>query len=76
MAELIPRVAKTYAITKTVTFDVDGTLIHTAALHAQCLIVVLQNSDVDMPSEDMCGQIGKGGEQILHGLILPDMHSS
>lgn len=56
MAELIPRVAKTYAITKTVTFDVDGTLIHTAALHAQCLIVALQNSDVDMPSEDMCGQ--------------------
>ena len=56
-----------------VIFDVDGTLIDTVDLHAACWIEALKHFDIDVPFEDMRVQIGKGGDQILHGLIPPDM---
>lgn len=61
---------------KAVIFDVDGTLIDTVDLHAQCWVDALKHFGVDVPFEDMRVQIGKGGDQILHGLIPPDMLAS
>jgi len=60
-------------MTKAVIFDVDGTLIDTVDLHAQCWVDALKHFGVDVPFEDLRVQIGKGGDQILHGLIPPDM---
>jgi HAD superfamily hydrolase (TIGR01509 family) len=61
---------------KAVIFDVDGTLIDTVDLHAQAWVDALKHFGVDVPLEDMRVQIGKGGDQILHGLIPPDMLES
>jgi HAD superfamily hydrolase (TIGR01549 family) len=61
---------------KAVIFDVDGTLIDTVDLHAQCWVDALKHFGVDIPFEDMRVQIGKGGDQILHGLIPPDLLAS
>jgi HAD superfamily hydrolase (TIGR01509 family) len=58
---------------KAVIFDIDGTLIDTVDLHAECWTEALKHFEVDVPFEDMRVQIGKGGDQILHGLIPPDL---
>ncbi len=58
---------------KAVIFDVDGTLIDTVDLHAQAWVEALKQFGVEVPFEDMRVQIGKGGDQILHGLMPPDM---
>jgi HAD superfamily hydrolase (TIGR01509 family) len=57
---------------KAVIFDVDGTLIDTVDLHAACWVEALGHFGVEVPFEDMRVQIGKGGDQILHGLLSPD----
>jgi HAD superfamily hydrolase (TIGR01509 family) len=58
---------------RAVIFDVDGTLIDTVDLHAACWVEALEHFGVEVPFEDMRVQIGKGGDQILHGLVPPDM---
>jgi HAD superfamily hydrolase (TIGR01509 family) len=58
---------------KAVIFDVDGTLIDTVDLHAACWVEALGHFDVEVPFDDMRWLIGKGGDQILHGLLPPDM---
>jgi HAD superfamily hydrolase (TIGR01509 family) len=56
---------------KAVIFDVDGTLIDSVDLHAECWVAALARFDVEVPFADMRVQIGKGGDQILHGLLPP-----
>ena len=56
-----------------VIYDIDGTLIDTVDLHAACWIEALKHYGVNVPFEDMRVQIGKGGDQILHGLIPSGM---
>lgn len=56
---------------KAVIFDVDGTLIDTVDLHAQAWVDALRHFGYEIPVEDIRVQIGKGGDQILHGLLPP-----
>jgi beta-phosphoglucomutase-like phosphatase (HAD superfamily) len=58
---------------KAVIFDVDGTLIDTVDLHAACWVEALKHYGIEVPFHDIRVQIGKGGDQLLHGLIPPDM---
>ncbi len=57
---------------KAVIFDVDGTLIDTVDLHAQAWVEALRHFGVEVPFRDMRVQIGKGGDQLLQGLLPPD----
>ncbi len=54
-------------------FDIDGTLIDTVDLHAAAWVEALRHFGVDIAFDDMRVQIGKGGDQILHGLLPPGM---
>jgi HAD superfamily hydrolase (TIGR01509 family) len=56
---------------KAVLFDVDGTLIDTVDLHAHAWVEALQHFGVETTFEDMRVQIGKGGDQLLQGLLPP-----
>lgn len=56
-----------------IVFDVDGTLIDTVDLHAACWVEALRHFRIDLPFEDLRVQIGKGGDQILHGLVPPGL---
>lgn len=58
-------------MTKAVIFDVDGTLIDTVDLHASAWVEALQHFGFEIAFDDMRAQIGKGGDQILHGLLPP-----
>jgi HAD superfamily hydrolase (TIGR01549 family) len=58
---------------KAVIFDIDGTLIDTVDLHAQAWVEALKHFGYEIAFRDMRSQIGKGGDQILHGLLPPDM---
>jgi HAD superfamily hydrolase (TIGR01549 family) len=59
-------------MTKAVIFDVDGTLIDTVDLHAQAWVDALKHFGFEIAFQDIRSQIGKGGDQILHGLLPPD----
>jgi HAD superfamily hydrolase (TIGR01509 family) len=50
---------------KAVLFDVDGTLIDTVDFHAKAWQVVLARHGRDVAFEDVRGQIGKGGDQLM-----------
>jgi HAD superfamily hydrolase (TIGR01509 family) len=56
---------------KAVIFDVDGTLVDSVDLHAECWVEALARYGVEVPFAEMRRQIGKGGDQILHGLLPP-----
>jgi HAD superfamily hydrolase (TIGR01549 family) len=58
---------------KAVIFDIDGTLIDTVDLHAQAWVEALKHFGYEVAFKDMRSQIGKGGDQILHGLLPPDV---
>jgi HAD superfamily hydrolase (TIGR01509 family) len=58
-------------MTKAVLFDVDGTLIDTVDLHAEAWVEALQHFGIPSSFEDMRLQIGKGGDQVLLGLLPP-----
>jgi len=54
---------------KAVLFDVDGTLIDSNDLHAQCWVETFRRFGVDIPVEQVRGQIGKGGDQLMPALL-------
>src|SRR5919107_3116801 len=56
---------------RAVLFDVDGTLIDTVDLHARAWVEALEHFGVETTFEDMRVQIGKGGDQLLQGLLPP-----
>jgi HAD superfamily hydrolase (TIGR01549 family) len=60
-------------MTKAVIFDVDGTLVDTVDLHASAWVEALKHFGFEVAFKDMRTQIGKGGDQILHGLLPPDV---
>src|SRR3954471_10094418 len=63
-------------MTKAVIFDIDGTLIDTVDLHARAWVEALEHFGVEVAFDDMRVQIGKGGDQILPGLLPPDLIES
>ncbi len=71
MSEHARPAAQEPQLIKAVIFDVDGTLIDTVDLHATCWVEALQHYGITIPFEDMRVQIGKGGDQILQGLLPP-----
>jgi HAD superfamily hydrolase (TIGR01509 family) len=58
---------------KAVLFDVDGTLVDTVDLHAKAWVEALEHFGVEADFGDIRLQIGKGGDQLLPGLIPPEM---
>ena len=58
---------------KAALFDVDGTLVDTVDLHARCWVEALAHFDVPATFDDIRLQIGKGGDQLLPGLVPPDL---
>ncbi|WP_201860770.1 HAD family hydrolase [Microvirga soli] len=58
---------------KAAIFDIDGTLIDTVDLHADAWVKVLKHFGFKIAFPDLRSQIGKGGDQILHGLLPPEV---
>ena len=58
-------------MTKAVIFDVDGTLIDSNDLHADCWVETFRHFGVDVSFEEVRGQIGKGGDQLMPALLPP-----
>jgi HAD superfamily hydrolase (TIGR01509 family) len=58
---------------KAVIFDIDGTLIDSVDLHAEAWIEALKHFGHEIAFRDLRSQIGKGGDQILHGLLPPEV---
>ena len=58
---------------KAVIFDIDGTLINSVDLHANAWIEALKHFGHEIAFHDLRSQIGKGGDQILHGLLPPEV---
>lgn len=58
---------------KAVIFDIDGTLIDSVDHHAAAWVKALKHFGVEVAFQDMRVQIGKGGDQILLGLLPPEM---
>lgn len=58
---------------KAVIFDIDGTLIDSVDLHAEAWVEALNHFGHEIAFQDLRSQIGKGGDQILHGLLPPKL---
>jgi HAD superfamily hydrolase (TIGR01509 family) len=58
---------------KAAIFDTDGTLIDSVDLHAEAWVEALRHFGHEIAFQDLRSQIGKGGDQILHGLLPPDV---
>lgn len=58
---------------KAAVFDVDGTLIDTVDLHAEAWVATLEHFGVEATFHEIRRQIGKGGDQLLPGLVPPSM---
>ena len=50
---------------KFVIFDVDGTLVDSVDLHAQAWQETFRKFGKEIPFQDIRGQIGKGGDQLI-----------
>jgi HAD superfamily hydrolase (TIGR01509 family) len=59
-------------MTRAVIFDVDGTLIDSVDLHAECWVEALRHFEVEADFDDVRAAIGKGGDQLLPGFVPPD----
>jgi HAD superfamily hydrolase (TIGR01509 family) len=57
---------------KAVLFDVDGTLIDSNDLHAAAWVESFKHYGFDVPFETARSQIGKGGDNLIPSLILPE----
>jgi len=57
---------------KAVIFDVDGTLIDSVDLHAKAWQDAFAEYGRDVPFDDIRGQIGKGGDQLLPVFLSED----
>jgi HAD superfamily hydrolase (TIGR01509 family) len=58
---------------KAALFDVDGTLVDTVDLHAEAWVETFRHFDLDTTLEEIRRQIGKGGDQLLPGLVPEDV---
>lgn len=58
---------------KAALFDVDGTLVDTVDLHAEAWVQTFRHFGLDATFEEIRRQIGKGGDQLLPGLVPPDV---
>jgi HAD superfamily hydrolase (TIGR01549 family) len=58
---------------KAVIFDIDGTLIDSVDIHAKAWVEALKHFGHEIAFQDLRSQIGKGGDQILHGLLPPEV---
>ena len=58
---------------KAALFDVDGTLVDTVDLHAEAWVRTFRHFGADTTFEEIRRQIGKGGDQLLPGLVPPDL---
>jgi HAD superfamily hydrolase (TIGR01509 family) len=58
---------------KAVIFDIDGTLIDSVDLHAKAWVEALMHFGHEIAFQDLRSQIGKGGDQILNGLLPPEV---
>jgi len=56
-----------------VLFDVDGTLIDSNDLHASAWREAFLHFGIDLPLEEIRGQIGKGGDNLIPTLLPEDM---
>lgn len=56
-----------------VLFDVDGTLVDSNDLHATAWCETFLNFGIDIPIEDVRGQIGKGGDNLIPSLLPPEL---
>ncbi len=56
---------------KAAIFDIDGTLIDSVDLHAEAWVEALKHFGHEIAFQDLRSQIGKGGDQIMHGLLPP-----
>ena len=57
---------------KAALFDVDGTLVDTVDLHAEAWVETFRHFDLETTFEEIRRQIGKGGDQLLPGLVPPE----
>ena len=57
---------------KAVIFDVDGTLIDTVDLHAAAWVDAFRHFGIETKFEDVRGQIGKGGDQLMPVFVAAD----
>jgi HAD superfamily hydrolase (TIGR01509 family) len=53
-------------------FDVDGTLVDTNAAHVEVWRMVLATIGLDVPYERIQGEVGQGGDRLLHSILGPD----
>lgn len=56
-----------------VVFDVDGTLIDTVDFHAASWVETFRRWGREVPHDDVRGQIGKGGDQIMPVFLPQDL---
>lgn len=56
-----------------VLFDIDGTLVDTVDLHAQAWHEIFQQFGLPATFEEIRRHIGKGGDQLLPGLVPPEV---
>src|SRR4051812_13837846 len=61
------------ATTRAVLFDIDGTLIDSVDAHAKAWQETFARHGYDIPFEDIRGQIGKGGDQLMPVFLPPDV---
>jgi HAD superfamily hydrolase (TIGR01549 family) len=57
---------------RAIIFDIDGTLLDSVDLHAQAWREAFQHFGYDIPFDEIRGQIGKGGDQLLPVFLSPD----